>query len=91
MRAHRQGFGRTRKYDAEGMNRRTAMAMAMLSVLPPSRVGFAQNLGVIELRNRPAEQIIPIVRAMLDRNGVMTCRGFPLMLRTSPQSLAKIR
>ena len=73
------------------MNRRVFMTMALLGVLTPSCEGFAQNLEIIELRNRPAEQIIPIVRAMLDRNGVMTCRGFPLMLRTSPQSLAKIR
>lgn len=73
------------------MNRRVFMTMALLGVLTPSCEGFAQNLEIIELRNRPAEQIIPIVRPMLDRDGVMTGTGFQLMVRTSPQNLAQIR
>lgn len=62
-----------------------------MACCPPSREGFAQNLEIIELPNWRAEQIIPIVRPMLDRDGVMTGTGFQLMVRTSPQNLAQIR
>lgn len=52
---------------------------------------FAQPLEIIQLRNRPAEQVIPIVRPMLDRDGAITGTGFQLMVRTSPANLAQIR
>jgi type II secretory pathway component GspD/PulD (secretin) len=55
------------------------------------RPAIAQTLEIIELRNRPAEQIIPVVRPMLDRDGVLTGSGFQLMVRTSPANLAQIR
>lgn len=55
------------------------------------RLALAQTLEIIELRNRPAEQIIPIVRPMLDRDGVLTGNGFQLMVRTSPTNLTQIR
>jgi hypothetical protein len=51
----------------------------------------AQPLEIIELRHRPAEQVIPIVRPMLDRDGAITGTGFQLMVRTSPQNFAQIR
>ena len=62
-----------------------------LLALMVSLSAYGQSLEIIELRNRPAEQIIPIVRPMLDRDGVMTGSGFQLMVRTSPQNLAQIR
>ena len=46
---------------------------------------WAQSLEIIELRNKPADQVIPIVRPMLDRDGVITGTGFQLMVRTSAQ------
>jgi type II secretory pathway component GspD/PulD (secretin) len=52
---------------------------------------LAQGLEIIPLRNRPAEQIIPVVRPMLDRDGAISGSGFQLMVRTSPQNLAQIR
>ena len=55
------------------------------------RLAFAQTLEIIELRNRAVEQIIPIVRPMLDRDGVLTGSGFQLMVRTSPANLTQIR
>jgi type II secretory pathway component GspD/PulD (secretin) len=54
-------------------------------------LALAQSLEIIELRNRPAEQVIPIVQPMLDRGGVITGTGFQLMVRTSPANLAQIR
>lgn len=61
--------------------------LALMSVTP----AIAQSLEIIELRNRPAEQLIPILRPMLDRDGAMTGTGFQLMVRTSPGNLAQIR
>ena len=54
-------------------------------------LGNAQSLEVIELRNRPAEQLIPLLRPMLDRDGAITGTGFQLIVRTSPANLAQIR
>lgn len=52
---------------------------------------FAQTLEIIQLRNRPAEQLIPIVQPMLERGGAVSGSGFQLIVRTTPANLAQIR
>lgn len=52
---------------------------------------LAQSLEIIELRNRPAEQVIPIVQPMLEKGGALSGTGFQLFVRTSPANLAQIR
>lgn len=51
----------------------------------------AQSLEIIELRNRPAEQVISIVQPMLEKGGALSGTGFQLFVRTSPANLAQIR
>lgn len=51
----------------------------------------AQSLEIIELRNRPAEQIIPVVQPLLERGGTVSGSGFQLIVRTSTANLAQIR
>jgi type II secretory pathway component GspD/PulD (secretin) len=51
----------------------------------------AQTLEIIQLRNRPAEQIVPIVQPMLDPGGAVSGSGFQLIVRTTPSNLAQIR
>ena len=52
---------------------------------------LAQSLEIIELRHRPAEQVIPIVQPMLEKGGALSGNGFQLFVRTSPANLAQIR
>ena len=67
------------------------MMLALMVASTAPLQTLAQSLEIIELRNKPAEQIIPVLRPMLDRDGVITGTGFQLMVRTSPQNLAQIR
>jgi type II secretory pathway component GspD/PulD (secretin) len=51
----------------------------------------AVSITTIQLHNRPAEEIIPIVKPMLGAGEVVTGSGFNLFLRASPQSLEQVR
>ena len=50
----------------------------------------ADSLTTIQLQNRPAEEIIPIIKPMLGTDDVITGRGFKLFLRSSPETLAQV-
>lgn len=52
---------------------------------------FAQSLEIIELRNRPAEQILPVIQPLLGKEGTASGSGFQLIVRTTPANLAQIR
>jgi type II secretory pathway component GspD/PulD (secretin) len=77
-------------------NARTAMprtwrpAVAFVAVLS-SIVTQAQQLQIIELRHRLADEVIPIVQPLLEPGGVITGRDGTLFVRTSPANLAQIR
>lgn len=49
------------------------------------------SLEVIPLRHRSAEQIIPILRPLMDAGGVLSGQGYQLIVRTSSQNLADLR
>lgn len=66
-------------------------ALVFAGVFGTFKLAVAQPLEIIELRNRPAEQIIPIVRPMLDQDGAISGSGFQLMVRTSAGNLVQIR
>lgn len=61
--------------------------LALTSAVPV----LAQTLEIIPLRNRPAEQIIPVVQPLLEPGGVISGTGFQLFVRTSPANLAQIK
>ena len=74
------------------MPRVICIALVVLSsVLTTFQLAMAQSLEIIALRNRPAEQLLPILRPMLDRDGALTGSGFQLMVRTSAANLVQIR
>jgi len=50
----------------------------------------ADSLTTIQLQNRPAEEIIPIIKPMLGTGDVITGRGFKLFLRSSAETLAQV-
>ncbi len=52
---------------------------------------LAGSITTIQLHNRPAVEIIPIVEPMLGTGDVITGRGFKLFLRSSPATLAEVR
>jgi len=50
----------------------------------------ASSLTTIQLYNRPAEEIIPIIEPMLGSHDVITGRGFKLFLRSAPATVAEV-
>lgn len=53
-------------------------------------IAQADSITTIQLSNRPAEEIIPIVKPMLGADEVITGQGFKIFLRSSPATLAQI-
>src|SRR4249920_184162 len=49
------------------------------------------SLEVISLRHRTAEQVIPVLRPMLEPGGALSGQYNQLIVRTSPGNLAQIR
>lgn len=52
---------------------------------------YADQIETIELRNRPASELIPIIQPMLDAGGSVSGQDFQLFVRSSEQNLAQIR
>lgn len=51
----------------------------------------ADSITTIQLKNRPAAEIIPVVEPMLGESDAISGRGFKIFLRASPQTLAEVR
>lgn len=52
---------------------------------------LAQELAIIELRHRRAEDVIPVVQPLVEPGGVVSGIDSKLLVRTSPANLAEIR
>ncbi|MCP4470308.1 MAG: hypothetical protein GY815_06425 [Gammaproteobacteria bacterium] len=50
----------------------------------------ADSITTIQLHNRPAEEIIPIIKPMLGAGDVITGQGFKLFLRSSAETLEQV-
>lgn len=48
-------------------------------------------LEVIKLRHRSAEDVLPIIRPLLDKGDVASGMNYQLILRTSPQNLEQVK
>jgi type II secretory pathway component GspD/PulD (secretin) len=68
-----------------------ACLVVALAALVAAAAVRAQDLQVIELRYRPAEEIIPIVQPLLEPDGILTGTEFQLLVRTSPANFEQIR
>ena len=51
----------------------------------------ADSIATIQLENRPAEEIIPVVKPLLGANDAISGEGFKIFLRSSPETLARVR
>ena len=62
-----------------------ALSLLLLSAVQ------AASITTIQLQNRPAEEIIPIVKPLLGPGEVITASGYKLFLRASPASVEQVR
>jgi len=62
-----------------------ALSLLLLSAVQ------AASITTIQLQNRPAEEIIPIVKPLLGPGEMITASGFKLFLRASPASVEQVR
>ncbi len=67
---------------------RRAILYLVLIIFSPA--AFAE-LEVIKLQHRSAQDVLPIVRPLLDEGGVASGMNNQLILRTSPRNLAEIK
>lgn len=70
------------------MKRLTLLLLACLLLAP---LADAASLTTIELRNRPAEEIIPVVKPMLAPGDVITGQGYRIFLRAAPATVEEVR
>jgi len=62
-----------------------------LSLLPALAALGQGSLEVVPLQHRSAEQVIPVLRPLLDAGGALTGQGYQLFVRTSPANLRDLR
>lgn len=51
----------------------------------------ADSISTIQLQHRPAEEVISIVKPMLGPDDAISGQGFKIFLRSSPETLARVR
>jgi hypothetical protein len=68
--------------------KRICMLLALMLLASAAQ---AASITTIQLNNRPAEEVIPIIKPMLNGGEVVTGSGYKLFLRASPQSLEQVR
>jgi type II secretory pathway component GspD/PulD (secretin) len=71
-------------------------ALVLFSVCLMATAGWAQapggqTLEVVKLKYRPAEDVIPALRPLLEPGGALSADGFSLFVRTSPANLTQLR
>ncbi len=52
---------------------------------------LAQSLEILQLRHRPAEQLLPVLQPLLAGGGTLSGSGFQLIVRTTPANLEQLR
>jgi len=56
-----------------------------------AQLAWANELEIIALKHRSADEVLPIIRPLLDKNDVASGMNNQLILRTSPHNLGQIR
>lgn len=69
--------------------RRVLVACWLLAFAGP--VIAEPPLEIVELRHRPAEEVVPVLRALLAPGGSLSAFGHRLFVRTTPANLAELR
>lgn len=64
---------------------------AIGSSVPLGDAHAQQTLEVVPLRHRSVEQVIPVLRPLLEPGGAISGQGYQLILRTSPRNLQDLK
>jgi type II secretory pathway component GspD/PulD (secretin) len=62
----------------------------VLALVVYSGTVYAASIETIQLKNRPAEEIIPLIKPMLGPDDSISGQGFQLFIRTSDENLEQI-
>lgn len=74
------------------MNRRRLIHLgAWAALLFMAAASYAQGLEIIPLRHRTVEQVLPVLRPLLEPGGTLSGHSNQLFLRASPANVADIR
>ncbi len=66
-------------------------AAVVITLLLSTLYAFADTIEVIDLHNRPAAEVIPLVEPLIKPGEAITGTGYQLILRASPQTVAGVR
>lgn len=71
---------------------RTFFPFILFTLLLHAVAAAAQGgLEIIPLKHRSAEQVIPVLRPLMDPGSALSGQGYQLIVRTSPHNLAQVR
>jgi len=73
------------------MRRRLFALISAALLAPAGGWALAQGLEIIQLKSRPADQVLPVIQPLLAAGGSASGSGFQLFVRTTPANLAQIR
>ena len=51
----------------------------------------AESITTLQLRNRPASEVVPVIEPLLEPGDKISGQGFKIFLRASPQTVAEVR
>ena len=67
------------------------LKLLLIPILLLVSVAQAQSLTTLQLRNRSAAEVIPIIEPLLAAGEVITGHGYKIFLRASPQTIAEVQ
>ena len=67
------------------------ITVALLLATLFSMQAYSSSLEIVPLKNRTANEMVPLLEPMLDKDGVISGTGFQLIIRTSEQNLAELK
>lgn len=81
------------------VTRRVVLALGAAVLAPSLLVSLAlaaggaqaQDIEVIALRHRTADQVLPLLRPFVEQGGALTGQGYQLFLRTTPSNARQLR
>lgn len=71
--------------------RSLVLTVILLATLPLHVLADAMKLEIIELKNRPASEIIHMIKPFMSQGATATGTGFRLIVRTTPENIAEIK
>lgn len=69
----------------------SALPWMVFALVAASVCAADRSTEILELKNRPASELIPLIRPFLADDGAVSGTGFQLIVRTSPANMVEIR